>query len=281
MQNLYGSSSVLTALQCNRRRITKLLLNESYGYQKLSKNGTARFQEMAKNLAIKQSIPIEYCSKSQLDKLSGGRPNQGLILQVSKLDMIELKSLGRLDGSKYLVNTEDGEEEIEANHKFPFWLLLDEIVDPENLGSILRTSYSYGVDGVILTEGCAKLTPTVSKASAGSLEINPPYVLGSLTKFLRKVVASEWNIFGTNLKGENVVHINTDLPSIPLLTSPTLLVVGNEGTGTRSTVDQFSTADLVISSFPDHNLTLHYHVDSINVSVATGILIQQILASKS
>ncbi|KCV69363.1 hypothetical protein H696_03794 [Fonticula alba] len=108
-----------------------------------------------------------------------------------------------------------------AHHRWPVWLALDEVVDPQNLGSILRSAYYFGVDGVALcTRNSAPLSPVVSRASAGSLEafISPfpdgkdqksapiseradqqplLYNVQAMTRFLAESRINSWDIIGT------------------------------------------------------------------------------------
>lgn len=68
----------------------------------------------------------------------------------------------------------------------PVWIALDEVVDPQNLGAILRTSMFMGVDGVVVChKNSAPLSAVVAKASAGALEVRPTYGVTSLMKFIK------------------------------------------------------------------------------------------------
>lgn len=68
----------------------------------------------------------------------------------------------------------------------PVWIALDEVVDPQNLGAILRTSLFMGVDGVVVChKNSAPLSAVVAKASAGALEERPTYGVSSLVNFIK------------------------------------------------------------------------------------------------
>lgn len=136
-------------------------------------------------LAFERSLPVETCSRAQLDKLSGNRPHQGVILQCSAISTTRIIGLGVVDESKYVVNLTAKDTDMRTSTKIPLWLALDQIVDPQNLGAILRTSHFFGVDGVIITENeSAPLTAIVSKASSGALECMDMFTAGNMAKFL-------------------------------------------------------------------------------------------------
>ncbi|KAI0220679.1 rRNA methyltransferase 1, mitochondrial [Lamellibrachia satsuma] len=157
------------------------------------------------------------------------------------------------------------------------WLVLDSIQDPMNFGAVLRSAYFLGVDRVCaVKENSCSLSPVVSKASAGVLELLPIYRLDSLTEFLKTCRDDGWQILGTVGKDTGT----TEDPRVVSLrdariNQDTLLILGNEGAGLSSDVTDQCHQLLTIE--PRHQLDPC--VDSLNVSVATGILLHQLVST--
>ncbi|EKX45738.1 hypothetical protein GUITHDRAFT_86895 [Guillardia theta CCMP2712] len=167
------------------------------------------------------------------------------------------------------------EEESKDGH--PLWLVLDEVMDPQNLGALLRSAYFLGADGVIVcSKNSAGLTPSVSKASAGAMELYQVYSVSNLMQFLNWSKELGWQVIGSAL-GENSVPVSSTK-----LTKPTLLVMGNEGRGLRTNVLRecdvlVQVQAIVASDLKDLGDDV---LDSLNVSVAGGILIHHFLCAK-
>ncbi|KAJ3000300.1 Ribose methyltransferase [Globomyces sp. JEL0801] len=170
---------------------------------------------------------------------------------------------------------------LNTRRAFPLWL--DRVVDPQNLGAIIRTAYFFGVDGVVITDKeSAPLNPTVSKASSGAMEVMDIFKTSSISKFIQESSEAGWYIYGTDLKGgpEKSLVIDPTYETPSLLHSPTILVMGNEGIGLRSSVTKLCDKHLILKSEREEEMTTSkYQIDSLNVSVAAGILIQRILDS--
>ena len=144
---IYGIHPVWEALSAGRRKVFKIfLVNE-----KLSGRIT-----QIKSLADSRGISQKSLPPGEFNVLAGTKGHQGVAARVSPYPLMALadilQTLQAGDGSFFL-------------------LMLDNIVDPQNLGAIIRTALCVGVDGVILPKDrCASPTPAVSKASAGALE---------------------------------------------------------------------------------------------------------------
>lgn len=147
-------------------------------------------------------------------------------------------------------------------------LYLDQIQDPHNFGAIVRSAEYYGVDQIFYP--AYKQSPfnaTALKAAAGAASYNPPYKVSSISSFFEKCLSVGFQIAGTFVDGENKF---SDI----LLDKPLLLVVGNEGEGISSKVEKYCQYKVGLSKFGQ--------VDSLNVSVATGVCLDrlsQILSS--
>lgn len=254
---MYGVSPVLAALQQERRQIHKLLVQDSMD---LSKRKDAAAVQRVQRLAEEQGIPIVRTDKGSLNGHCNNRPHQGLVLHAEPLKFEPMAQMPPPPEG-------DGPEQ-----RLPLWLALDEVGDPMNLGALLRSAHFLGVQGVLVSEkNSAPLTPTVSKASSGAMEIMRVHATRNLPKTLASASEQGWSIVGAALE-------DSVPPSELQLARPTILVLGSEGAGLRTLVrrgcDQFvripgggASAD---DGAPDS-------VDSLNVSVAGGILLYALL----
>ena len=121
--------------------------------------------------------------------------------------------------------------DINDHDQFKCVLALDEIVDPQNLGALLRSALFLGCDKVVVcTKNSAPLSPTVCKASAGALEFVDISATKNMMKFLDKSKVNGWQVVGTALT-DNSINIK-DLK----VEKPTILVLGNEGSGIRTNI---------------------------------------------
>jgi len=159
------------------------------------------------------------------------------------------------------------------------WLALDEVTDPQNMGALLRTAFFLGVDGVVVSEkNSAPLSPVVSKASAGAMELMKVHSTRNLVSFLEEARAGGWTVVGASVD-------KSVLPSELDAARPTVLVLGSEGRGLRTNVlracgqlvrvprAQSGAASLAAGG-TDHSSL----VDSLNVSVAGAVLLYALLA---
>lgn len=149
------------------------------------------------------------------------------------------------------------------------WIYLDSIHDPMNLGAILRSSYYMGIDKVIISkENSCRISGVVSKASAGVAEIMEVYQVQDTKKFVEDLKAAGWcTVVGTASNDPRAVPISS-FTSV----KNTLILIGNEGTGVNEFLSQL--CDTAVTIPPRRQL--HPAVDSLNVSVATALLLYTI-----
>lgn len=155
------------------------------------------------------------------------------------------------------------------------WVVINEVNDPMNLGAVLRSTYFMGVETVLITkQNSCSLTPTVSKASAGTVEVMDIYTTGRLPQVLQEKAKQGWQIVGT------VAHAKSTGSAVPVvpcdqyqLKAPTILLIGNEGYGLSE--DLLALCDVLLTIEPRREL--HRGIESLNLSVATGILLYNLL----
>lgn len=152
------------------------------------------------------------------------------------------------------------------------WLALDEVTDPQNMGALLRSAYFLGATGIVACgRNSSALTATVSKASAGAMEAFPLHSVGSMPRLLAACRDAGWRVVGTALVDGAVAA--TALPR----DVPTVVVMGSEGHGLRPLVQ--GACDVLVR-IGGRRATAGggvYEVDSLNVSVAAGVVLHQLL----
>lgn len=202
-------------------------------------------------LAKKKRLVVQSVPKNKLDRLVQGGNHQGLVLAVSSFKYADLDQL--LD-------------QFDQENRDPFLLMLDSIEDPHNLGSILRSADATGVDAIIIPKRHASgLTSVVAKTSTGAIDYVPVARVNNLVQTTKELKKRGYWVFGTDMKGTDYRQWNAN--------GKTVLVIGNEGKGIAP----------LLKKQMDQTLTLPMvgHVQSLNASVATGILLYQMLNSRN
>ncbi|CAH1854914.1 23S rRNA (guanosine(2251)-2'-O)-methyltransferase RlmB [Convivina intestini] len=201
--------------------------------------------QQVRKLAKKRQLIVQQVPKSKLDELSDGGNHQGVLLSLAAFEYAQLDDLF----AKAVQLNED-----------PFFLILDEIEDPHNLGSILRTADAAGVHGVIIPKRRAvQLTATVAKTSTGAIEHVPVVRVGNLVNLVDDLKKRGLWIFGTDMAGQDYRQWDA--------TGPVALVIGNEGKGISPLLKKKMDGMLTIPMVG--------HVQSLNASVATSLLVYQ------
>lgn len=166
-------------------------------------------------------------------------------------------------------------------------IYIDQVTDPHNLGAILRSAHFLGADFAILSElNCAKLSPVAAKSAAGAVDSFPIYTCDAPLKLFEKSVAQGWNIVATvppHIKVTTAKRVSPrDLPLIGLSGNqssggPCLLAVGSESEGLRKSLLQRCTHVVSIPKATDTSVEDGDVVDSLNVSVATALLVSNFM----
>ena len=210
--------------------------------------------------AANLGLELEPVSKHDLNMLVGGgttgiRPHNGVVLDASPLTPTPADSLHAWDG-------------VGAP---PLWLALDEVVDPQNFGAVLRSAHFLGIDGVVVcAKNSAPLSPAESKASSGAMETETVYSAGAMHRFLARCADEGWDVLGAAAESDAV-----DVTDVAV-ERPTVLVMGNEGRGLRTNVRRACSKMVKVEGAPGGS---QGGVDSLNVSVATGIMLHTLLTA--
>ena len=148
----------------------------------------------------------------------------------------------------------------------PFLFLLDNIEDPHNLGAIIRTANLAGAHGVIIPKNrAAGLTATVARTSAGALNYTKVARVTNMAQTIEELKQQGLWFVCADMGGETMYDLN--------LTGPIGLVIGNEGSGVGRLVKE--KCDMVAS------IPMHGDIDSLNASVAAGILAYEIVRQRT
>ncbi|KAK3988640.1 putative rRNA methyltransferase mitochondrial precursor [Cladorrhinum sp. PSN332] len=291
-QFLYGRSVVEAALSSSRRKLYKLYIYHGANRENVEENNQLR------NLAQRKDVEVVTLHTEDelrlLDKMAASRPHNGFILEASPLPEPPLKSLGPIPevqeeyAAKPGFPVELGHQSAEeaaingtdtfipaksVTHR-PLVLVLDRILDPGNLGAILRTANFLGVTAVGITKfGGAKLTPVALKASSGASESMNLFSINSLPEFLNSSRANGWVTYAAVAKEPSVHRLrrHLDLYDVertdPLKTTPCILIMGSEGEGLDRLVVKKADYELSVP-----NMSGSGAVDSLNVGIAAGLL---------
>lgn len=203
-----------------------------------------------KREARKKDVLIKYVDKDRLDNMSETGKHQGVIAIVAAYEYSEIDDMFKLAQEK----NED-----------PFFILLDSIEDPHNLGAIIRTANLAGAHGVIIPKNRAVgLTATVARTSAGALNYTPVAKVTNIAKTIEE------------LKQRGMWFVCADMDGTPMydlnLKGSIGLVIGNEGEGVGRLIKE--KCDMVAS------IPMKGDIDSLNASVATGVLAYEIVRQR-
>jgi len=234
---IFGIHAVQAAVDFSANKIQHVWVD--------SQRQDKRLQPLLKQLKSSH-LSIEKADRKRLDKMTDGKNHQGIVAEV------ELPGVHSEDELKHIVTTMPD---------VPFFLVLDQVQDPHNLGACLRSADAAGVHGIIITkDNSASITPTVCKVASGAAETVPVYQVTNLSRTLRWL--KEQNIWIMGSTGETEQSIFT-----ADLTMPLAIVMGTEGTGMRRLTQE--QCDFLVK------IPMVGQVESLNVSVAAGIMIYE------
>ena len=194
---------------------------------------------------------ISFVKKERLNDMSETGHHQGVIAQTTSYEYSDIEDIFALAKQK---------------HEPPFIIILDEIEDPHNLGAIIRTANIAGAHGVIIPKHRATgLTATVVRASAGAINFTPVVKVTNISKTIDELKNRGLWFACADMSGEVMYNCN--------LTGAIGLVIGNEGSGVSRLVKE--KCDYIIS------IPMKGDIESLNASVATGILAYEIVRQRS
>lgn len=200
--------------------------------------------------AESRNIPVEIVEPDFFHRFKKG--HQGIAAEVSPKEYVLLDHLLDIPSEK---------------NENPLFLILDCIEDPRNMGAILRVADAAGIHGVVLQAYRAvTLSAEVAKVSAGAIEHVPVSVMSNVKHAIREMKERGITVIGADSDAERVLW-DVDF------TVPAALVVGSEGKGLRPTVRKLCDMSA--------RIPMKGKINSLNVSVAAGILAFEILRQRT
>lgn len=201
-----------------------------------------------KSFAEKRGVKVRKAKMSEIDSRTSDDGHKGVMLEApdtsiksNQISIDDLKERAARGGSLVLV--------------------LDEITDVHNLGAIYRSADQFTVDALIIPkDNAASSNETVQRISSGASQHVPTIIVNNLSRALDELKELGYWIYGADMGG---THAHKEK-----LSGNTVLVMGSEGKGMRRLVRE--KCDQIVS------IPMNGHIDSLNVSVATGILLYEI-----
>ena len=237
---LAGRNVVREALVARRRRFRQVLLADNLAPSDII-NDISR-------ICREQSIKLQLVSRDSLDRLSPAVKHQGVIAEATPYPYVE---------------PEDILQAAASSGQMPFVLVLDNLQDPQNVGSLLRTAEAVGVHGAILHhQHAVSITPAVSRASAGAVEHLKVAEQTNLAFALRWLKQNGLWIIGVE-EHPRAQDYRTIAYNMPLA-----LVIGSEGSGIRRLT--LKECDLVAS------IPMVGQIHSLNAAIAGSLLLYQV-----
>jgi len=243
---IYGINPVLEALKA--RRVTRL---------RVSARSDKRIDEILA-LAAKQGVPVDRVDAASLERAARGGVHQGIVAEAAETRPFTITDLAKVAGTEG------------ASHRKsqpPLVVVLDGIEDPHNVGAILRTCDAAGVSGVVRQERhAASLDGVVAKASAGAVSHVRIATVVNIARAIEELKdAHVWTIGLAGEADEAYTDVDWTLPSA--------IVLGAEGTGLRRLVRE--RCDRLV------RLPMLGSVDSLNVSVAAGVVLYEAVRQRA
>lgn len=239
---VFGIHAVRTLLRQRPERALLLLLQKG--------REDARASELM-HIAQSAGVRTEWRDAHELERIVGSAHHQGACLQMRPSSPLGEGALDDL---------------LDRASEPPLLLVLDGVQDPHNLGACLRTADGAGVLAVIVPrDRAAGLSPTVRKVASGAAETVPLIQVTNLARTLRWLKEREIWIAGTDDEATQSLYQSK-------LTGPLAIVLGAEGSGLRRLTRE--TCDALVS------IPMRGVVESLNVSVATGIVLYEVLRQR-
>lgn len=218
----------------------------------ICRGGNNKYSDLDRIARFSQKVAVKKISKAEMDKMMPGVDHRGAILDLGGAR----RSVSRVNTTsvkEYLSTLEDG--------KGGLVLILDGITDPHNLGAILRSCDQFAVDLVIIPERrSVQANETVIKISSGAAQYVPIAPVVNINREIDLLQKNGFWVYAADMNG--TASYKTEFAS------RSVIVMGNEGSGISRLVRE--KCDYVVS------IPMNGHIDSLNVSVAAGILLYEV-----
>ena len=217
----------------------------------LQRGGGERVQALEREAVLTGKVAVKKLSREELSRMMEGVDLRGALLDLGG---------PRKGASRLIETTVDEFCSRLGEDEGAFVLILDGITDPHNLGAILRSADQFGADLVLIPERRAvQANETVVKVSSGAAQYVPVSVVTNLTREIKTLKDNGFWIYGADMDGDSSYSEK--------FAKRTAIVMGSEGSGMSSLVRK--NCDCIVS------IPMRGHIDSLNVSVAAGILMYE------
>ncbi len=269
-QFLWGTFAVQAALAAGTRQLYKLYILDRGG-EGQPRDGIDPIEQDAKRAEV-EIVRLSSRAWSRLFFKAGRKADNGYMLEASPIPTTILK--GGLKRQELPTATDSN-----VKPRYPLCLFLDQVLDPGNVGAIVRSAYFFGVDKIIVPQhDTAPLDGWATKASAGATEYLSILRVRDEVDFIKKSKENGWWFYGA-MAGDGMHRPQRpELPSpapvsAALSTHPTVLVLGSESEGIRPKIVRLLDEKVTIGTSASHP-----GLDSLNVSAAASILIRDFVS---
>ena len=239
---IYGINAVFDVLKNKPEQLIEVWLKDGVSNK--------RFNKLI-DLTQQHHISLTRVSGNKIEQITGTSKNQGIVAAVKQPKHLDSKTA--LNFIKKI--------------QTPLILVLDGLQDPRNVGACLRTANASGVDLVVTPRSRSVInTPVVSKASAGASALIPIAEIPNLVRFMKEIKQLGIWIFGTSNQAD-LNYWDADY------TCPMAIIIGSEGKGMKALTTKH--CDYLIS------IPMIGQIESLNVSVATGVLLYEVVRQRS
>lgn len=238
---MFGKNAVLEAIKSGHS-VDKIFVTKT--------NHVEGSLQKIVSLAIEKGFVVKFVDKEKLDGISQYGKHQGVVAFLAAQDYVEMDDL-------FAIAEKKGES--------PFFIILDGIEDPHNLGAIIRTANVVGAHGVIIPKNRAvTLTATVAKTSAGALMHTAVCKVTNISRTIDELKEKGVWVTGADMEGTLMYDID--------FKGAIALVIGSEGNGLSRLVKE--KCDLIAS------IPMKGEINSLNASVAAGVVMYEAMRQR-
>lgn len=242
MRQIEGRNPIIEALKIGLK-IEKIIIQEG-----LKGGPITEIQDLARA----SKILVERAGKNEMDQWANSSTHQGVIAIAEDYKYADIDDILNYANEK-------GES--------PLIVLLDEIQDPHNLGSIIRSANAAGAHGVVIPKHRATdVTSVVSKASAGAVEFTKVAQVTNLARTMEDLQEAGLWFVGADMAGDQVLYQAN-------LKGPLGIIIGNEGSGLRRLIKE--KCDFLVQ------IPMYGNISSLNASVAAGVMIYEVVRQRN
>jgi 23S rRNA (guanosine2251-2'-O)-methyltransferase len=235
-QCLYGIHPVKEALIAKKRKIIRIFVNQD--------SNNPRLTEIVE-MAVQRGINVSFVSSTDLSQRARNEDHQQIAAYVSSLPLIDFHDMISLKA---------------------FIVICDQIMDPHNMGAMIRTALAAGATGLITTlDRSTPLSATVSKISSGAMEHLPIAMETNLVRCIKELKNAGIWVFGLDSNAKLSVYETRFHESIAL-------VIGNEHKGLRRLIRE--NCDQIV------HIPQIGPLDSLNASVAAGVAMYEVFRQR-